>query len=199
MKGKMPAMIVLSALLMVCAAGAQQAPPSKTEPAKPKAKRVWTNEDVGTLRKPVDEFEDAKRKQAEEEAAKQKADATKPAQQTPGEKPAPKPEDFLPKTVEEAEKTLAAKQYEIEMQYEAIELVKKEQAQATTDESRAAFQKRIDTLTATLEEAIGEMRAVDARMKELKSKPPAPPKPAAPKSEAPKPETPNPPAALQQI
>lgn len=163
-------------LILGFAASAQQAPPTKSPPAKPKAKRVWTNDDVGTLRKPVDEYEDAKRKQADEEAAK-KAEAAKTAAETPGEKPAPKPEDFLPKTVEEGEKRVAAKQYEIEMQYEAIELVKKEQAEATTEESRAAFQKRIDTLTATLEEAIGELRATDARLKELKSKPPAPPKP----------------------
>lgn len=181
MKSMMQILISASALcVFVCAAGAQQAPPPKTEPAKPKAKKVWTNEDVIALRQPSFAYEEEKRKKAEEEAAK-KAEAAKPATQTPGEKPEPKPEDFLPKTVEDAEKLVMAKQQEIGFQYEAIDLVKKELAEATTDASRAAFQKRIDQLTATLEESVAEMKAIDGRLQELKAKPPAPPKPAPPK------------------
>lgn len=184
MKSMMKILISASALcFFVCAAGAQQAPPTKTEPAKPKAKRVWTNDDVTTLRQPSDVYEEEKRKKADEEAAKakEKAAAGSTAADAAKQKPESPEEAFLPKTVEEAEKLVAAKQYEIGQQYEAIDLVKKEQAQATTDASRAAFQKRIDELTANLEESVAEMKAVDARLKELKAKPPAPPKPAPPK------------------
>ena len=83
--------------------------------------------------------------------------------------------------MEEAEKQAAAKQYEIGQQNEAIDLVKQEMTQAKSDASRAAFQKRIDQLTATLEESIAELKAIDGRMQELKSKSPVPAKPAAPK------------------
>ena len=184
MKRMMQILISASALwLVVCAAGAQQAPPAKTEPAKPKAKRVWTNDDVTTLRQPADVYEEEKRKKAEEEAAKskEKAAAGGAAADAAKQKPESPEEDFLPKTVEDAEKLVAAKQYEIGQQYEAIDLVKKELAEATTDASRAAFQKRIDQLTATLEESVAEMKAVDGRLLELKAKPPASPKPPAPK------------------
>lgn len=171
-------------LLLTCATAAQQAPPAppaKTTPDKPKVKKVWTNDEVTTLRKPSDEYEEAKRKQAEEEAkAKQKEVADKTAPQSADEKQKNKPEDFLPKTVEDAEKMIAAKQYEISQQYEAIDLVKQEMANAKSDASRAAFQKRIDQLTATLEESVAEMKAVDARLKELKAKAPAPAKPPTP-------------------
>jgi hypothetical protein len=168
-------------LVLTCAAAAQQTPPPKTEPAKPKVKKVWTNDEVIDLRKPSDVYEQEKRMQAEEAAkAKQKAEADKAAPQTADDKQKDKPVDYLPKTVEDAEKLAAAKQYEIGQQYEAIDLVKQELAQAKTDESRAAFQKRIDQLTATLEESVAEMKAIDARLKELKAKAPAPPKPPTP-------------------
>jgi uncharacterized coiled-coil protein SlyX len=168
-------------LVLACAAGAQQAPAPKPEPPKPKAKKVWTNDDVSTLRRPVDDYEDAKRKLAEDAAAKQQAAAAKSASRSGAEKPADKPKDYLPKTVEEAEKRLAAKQYEIGQQYDAVDLVKKELAQAPNDASRAAFQKRIDTLNATLEESIAEMHQIDARLQELKANPPASPAAAADK------------------
>ncbi len=179
MKRMIQALVTVSALLLLtCAAGAQQAPPPKQEPAKPKVKKVWSNDDLDTLRRPADAFEDEKRKKAEDEAAqaKQKAAADKDAGAKKEEKP-----DYLPKTVEEAEKQLAGKRYEIGQQYEAIDLVKQEMAQAKTDESRAAFQKRIDQLMATLDEAVVEMKAIDVRLTELKSKPPAPAKPEPPK------------------
>ncbi|MCL4524740.1 MAG: hypothetical protein M1453_11930 [Acidobacteria bacterium] len=176
MKRMIQALVTVSALLlMTCAAGAQQAPPPKQEPAKPKVKKVWSNDDLDTLRRPADSYEEAKRKKAEEEAAQAKEKAAADKAAAAGEKKEEKP-DFLPKTVEEAEKQLGAKRYEIGQQYEAIDLVKLEMANAKTDESRAAFQKRIDQLTATLDEAIAEMKDIDKRLTELKSKPPAPAK-----------------------
>lgn len=177
----------LGLLILTCPAAAQQptqpppAAPAKPAPAKPKPKKVWTNDEVTTLRSPSDEYEEAKRKQAEEDAkAKQKADTDK-ATPVADDKKEDKPKDFLPKTVEDAEKLIAAKQYEIGQQYEAVDLVKAELAQATTDAARAAIQKKIDALNATLEEAVAEMKAIDGRLKELKAKAPEPAKPAPPK------------------
>ena len=70
MKRTMQLLISASALcIFACAAGAQQAPPPKTEPPKPKAKRVWTNDDVTSLRQPSDVYEEEKRLKAEEAAA----------------------------------------------------------------------------------------------------------------------------------
>jgi chromosome segregation ATPase len=173
MKGKMQFLIAASALCLAMAANAQQAPPSKTEPAKPKAKKVWTNDDVTTLRQPSDIYEEGKRKQADEAAAKASQKAA--TSQSPADKQKPKPKDYLPKTAEEAEKRVAAKQYEIGQQHESIDRAKQEQAEATSDEARAGFQKRIDALTAALDESIAEMHALDGRKQELKSNlPPAP-------------------------
>ncbi len=170
---KINLILAACALLMSCAVSAQQ-PPSQSESTKPKVKKVWTNEDIGNVRKPSDEYAD--KKAAEADKAKQaQAAAEKTAPAKPAEK---KPKDYLPTTIEEAEKRLAAKQYEIDQQHSAVDLVKQEQAQAATPEARAAFQKRIDTLSATLEESVAELHAIDARLQELKANPPAVAQPA---------------------
>jgi len=177
MKRTIQLLISASALcVFVCAAGAQQAPPPKTEPAKPKAKRVWTNDDVTTLRQPSDVYEEEKRQQAEEAAkAKEKAAAGGAAAQ----KPASREDKILPKTLEEAEKLVAGKLYEIEQENEYIERLRSEFAEATTDAARAAHQKRLDAAIALLEESNAELKKIDGRLQELRSNPPAPGQPAA--------------------
>ena len=178
MRRTMQVLLAASVLCLASAAAAQQTPPpSQAEPAKPKAKKVWTNEDMGSVRKPEDEYADQKAAEADkakQELAKAAADQKGPAK--PAEK---KPKDYLPKTAEEAQQRLAAKQYEIGQQYDAVDLVKKEQEQATSPEARAGFQKRIDILSATLEESIAELHAIDARLQELKANPPVPSQAAA--------------------
>ena len=181
MKRTIRFLISASALcIFACAVGAQQAPPPKTDPAKPKAKKVWTNDDVTTLRRPSDDYEEAKRKQAEEAAkaaqAKEKA--------APGEAAVPKPmsreERILPKTLEEAEKRVAGKAYEIGQEQEYIERLRSELAEATTDAARAAHQKRIDAALALLEESQAELKLIDTRLQEFRANPPAPAETAAP-------------------
>ncbi len=178
MKRTMQLLISASALcIFVCAAGAQQAPPPKTEPAKPKAKRVWTNDDVTTLRQPSDAYEEEKRQQAEDAAkAKEKAAAGGAAAQ----KPVSREDKILPKTLEEAEKRVAGKVYEIEQEQEYIDRLRSEFAEATTDAARAAHQKRLDAALALLEESQAELKKIDARLQEFRANPPAPAPPAAP-------------------
>jgi hypothetical protein len=179
MKRTMQLLISASALcIFACATGAQQAPPPKTEPAKPKAKRVWTNDDVTTLRQPSDVYEEEKRLKAEEAAAKAKE---KPAAEgTAAQKPMSREERILPKTVEEGEKLVAGKLYEIEQEQEYIDRLRSEFAEAKTDEARAAHQKRLDAAIALLEESQGELKQIDARLQEFRANPPAPAPTAAP-------------------
>jgi len=181
MKRTMQLLISASALcIFACAAGAQQAPPPKTEPAKPKAKRVWTNDDVTTLRQPSDVYEEEKRLIAEEAAAKAKE---KPAAGgAAAQKPMSREERILPKTLEEAEKRVAGKVYEIEQEQEYIERLRSEFAEATTDEARAAHQKRLDAAIALLEESNAELKKIDARLQEFRANPSA--QPAAPSDAA---------------
>jgi chromosome segregation ATPase len=171
MKRTMQLLISASALfILVCAAGAQQAPPPKTEPAKPKAKRVWTNDDVTTLRQPSDVYEEEKRQQAEEAAkAKEKAAAGGVA----APKPVSREDKILPKTLDEAEKRVAGKVYEIGQEQEYIERLRSEFAEAKTDEARAAHQKRLDAALALLEESQGELKKIDARLQEFRANPTA--------------------------
>jgi predicted translin family RNA/ssDNA-binding protein len=178
MKRTMQLLISALALcVLVCAAGAQQAPPPKTEPAKPKAKRVWTNDDVTNLRQPSDVYAEEKRQQAEDAAkAKEKAAAGGAAAQ----QPASREDKILPKTLEEAEKRVAGKLYEIEQEQEYIDRLRGESADATTDEARAAHQKRLDAALALLEESRAELKKIDARLQEFRANPPAPAPAAAP-------------------
>lgn len=177
MKRTMQLLISASALcLFACAAGAQQAPPPKTDPAKPKAKRVWTNDDVTTLRQPSDVYAEEKRLKAEEAAAKAKE---KPAAGgAAAQKPVSREDKILPKTLEEAEKRVAGKVYEIEQEQEYIERLRSEFAEATTDEARAAHQKRLDAALALLEESQSELKKIDARLQEFRANPPAPAAPS---------------------
>ena len=183
MKRTMQLLISASALcVLVCAAGAQQAPPPKTEPAKPKAKKVWTNDDVTTLRQPSDVYEEEKRMKAEEEAAKAKE---KPAAgDAAAQKPMSREERILPKTLEEAEKLVAGKLYEVEQEQEYIDRLRSEFAEATTDAARAAHQKRLDAALALLEESQAELKKIDARLQEFRANPPAPAAPADPSDPA---------------
>ena len=179
MKRTMQLLISASALcVLVCAAGAQQAPPPKTEPAKPKAKRVWTNDDVTTLRQPSDVYEEEKRQQAEA-AAKAKEKAAAGGASDAAQKPMSREERILPKTLEEAEKRVAGKLYEVGQEQEYIDRLRSEFAEATTDEARAAHQKRLDAAIALLEESNAELKKIDARLQEFRANPPAPAQPAA--------------------
>lgn len=178
--------IIVTALALgvaACAAGAQQAPPpAKAEPAKPKAKKVWSNEDVTSLRHPADVYEEKKRKQAEEEAAKAKQQSApgKAAPQSSGEKAASPADAYLPKTVEEAEKRIAEKREEIQFQTEYIERLRDAVANADSDLARAALQKKLDGFIALLNEANAELKTLEGRLQELKAKAEAPKPPGVP-------------------
>ncbi len=180
MKRTMQVLMSASALcFLVCAVGAQQAPPPKTEPDKPKAKKVWTNDDVTTLRRPSDDYEEEKRKQAEEAAKAAQAKEKAAPGEAAAQKPISREERILPKTLEEAEKRVAGKLYEIEQEQEYIERLRSELAEATTDAARAAHQKRIDAAIAVLEESRAELTKIDARLQEFRANPPAPAQPGA--------------------
>jgi hypothetical protein len=114
--------VILAAFAVPCAwTQSQQQPP--TPPAKEKdkapkrAKRVWTEDDIASVRKPWDEHAD---KKAAEAAAAAEAEAAKSAPAAegaaapaaPAEAPA-QPAAGEPKTIEEAQQLIAAKSTEI--------------------------------------------------------------------------------------
>ncbi len=165
------AAVVLS-LGLTCSAGAQQ-PPEKRPEAKPKAKRVWTNEDMGGLRGPADEYADKKAAEAEKQAQlQQKAEAGKTAPaKTAEQKPSQEPKDYLPKTVQEAEQRLPEKLAEIDDTEQLIARFRAELDQATTDVARQQLQKQIDQKTTNLGEAREELSAIRTRLEDLRANP----------------------------
>jgi hypothetical protein len=106
--------------------------PPKAAPAKPH--KVWTDDDVTTLRTPADQYADAKASQQEEAAAaaaaaKAKADAAKTPAAQPnlpnGVKPA---QNALanPKSTEEADKMIAWENRDVDAQAEYINKIQEQ-------------------------------------------------------------------------
>jgi hypothetical protein len=183
-RGKIFRMLWLAAFCLLAVPLAAQQPPPPAKQA-PKAKKVWTNDDLIELRRPVDRYEDAKDK-AEKIAKAQEVLEKDKAAQKPGAPAAPaaekekSPDDWLPKTVEECEKAIAAKKEEIENQKKRIENTQLILGSATTEGARESLQKRLDGEQAALKEAEEELEKLEAHLEKLNAAPPAPPKPDQP-------------------
>ncbi|MBI1750807.1 MAG: hypothetical protein HY234_05880 [Acidobacteria bacterium] len=170
-------------VFVLAPAGAQQPSQlSQAEKPKPAAKRVWSNDDLESVRKPWDEFADQKR--AADEAARVAAQAPAKAAPAPvAESKTAGTDAFLPKTVDEAENRIAEKREEIQFQMESIDRTREEYSKASSDQSREALKKKLGSMTTDLDEAIAELKALDRRLHELKAKtreqPPQPPAPSS--------------------
>ncbi|MBI3662571.1 MAG: hypothetical protein HY234_05910 [Acidobacteria bacterium] len=167
--------LALSLLLFSLQPAFAQTMASMEPKPKPKARKVWGNEDVTQLRKPWDEF--LEQKKAAEETAKARAQEAQKEQAARSRKQQLKddPQALWPKTAAEAGKRVAEKLAEIQELDERITRTRQEYFDALSEVEREALQKKINSLTADLEEAQAELRLLQARLAKLKSNPAAPP------------------------
>lgn len=138
----------------------QQPPQEEPQPAA-KAKKVWTNEDVISLRTPADIYQAEKEAQ---EAAAARA-AAKEAEEAKVRKEAD-PAIKLPATVEETTKLIKAKEDQIDDEQNALERLVKDLPN-TPEDQKAAMQKEVDRVAGDLPKVRSELKVLQTHLEKL--------------------------------
>ncbi len=174
--GSASALAALLALIVVPVVSAQQSQPPSPPPqqqSKPKTPakkaKVWTDDDLQVLRKPWDDYTDQKAQT--EQAADATANPPEKALPAKKEKPATRDEYIPPKTAEEAESRIAAKQREINYQFEAIAGIQQEYDNEPNEQIREGLKKKLDQMNTDLKEAQTHLKLLEGNQQDLKSKP----------------------------
>jgi hypothetical protein len=153
----------------------QQTSPSDAPAAK--QKKVWTEEDVISLRTPADNYQAEKEAKASADA---QAAAKETAIRTAVKSGTPPPLDFkLPATPEETEKRLKDTQEDIELETNVLAKLRKELTDGSAEE-QAQKKKEIDRLDVLLEASQRELIALQQHLKTLREKPQGENPPATP-------------------
>lgn len=148
------------------AAQQKASPDQKTKPATAKSAKVWTEDDIASVRTPADDFMDQARAQASEAAAAAKQPqraAAKPAQQA-GAPPALS----NPKNAEDADKMIAWEQKDVNAQQQFIDQLKQQLDAAPADQKerlQKQLQDHIDNLAVTQKELQAVQTQKDALQK----------------------------------
>jgi DNA repair exonuclease SbcCD ATPase subunit len=194
----------MAALLLAAGAPgvwAQQPPPAKSEPPPKKAKKVWTDDDVKSVRKPWDEHVE---KKAAEEAAK--AEAAKKAAEAKTEEEEGPPEVIDPKTgkpyvdpesPEYLEKRLKGWEEELAGTEERAERARREMIEFSNDPDRwemaktklETYEENIAFIKKTIEEHKQKLEALRKAGKPA-AKPEGAPAPGGPAKQPPPPPKP---------
>jgi hypothetical protein len=157
-----------AALGITAAAYAQSDPQKKTPPVKhakpaPKPHKVWTDDEVGSLRSPADAYLGAKYSQADGAADSKEAAAVKPKPHVAA------PALSNPKTVDDADKMIAWEKRDVDAQTEYVERLKNQIEEAPQEDKerlKKVLQERIQILADTR----GEMETLVQQKKELQKK-----------------------------
>jgi hypothetical protein len=168
-----------AALVLAPAARSQSSsqPAAPQQEQKPAAKphKVWTSDDLGTLRSPADVYLEAEQKQAEEQAAAaaQQAAASKQAAGTqPAKKKDNPPKLSNPKTAQAADDMIAWEERDIQSQTEFVAQLRQQLAQAPPEDKprlEKMIQERIQIIADTKQERDG----LAAQKKALEKKSPS--------------------------
>lgn len=149
----------------------QTTSPQKTKPATPKSPKVWTDDDIGSVRTPADDYLDQERAQAEQAAAANAA-AGKQAQEAAA-KPASRtdapPALSNPKSVESADKMIAWEQRDLDAQKETLNQLQK-QLQTAPDSAKPNLQDQIQKSMRLISETQKEKDALEAQKQDLQKK-----------------------------
>ncbi len=146
------------------------AQPAQKKPAT-KTRKVWTNEEVGSLRTPADDYLEVK--QAQDEAAAKQAAASQQPQQPVPAKSANAPHPPLlsnPKNLEDADKMIAWEQRDIDAQTEDLARLRKQLEEAPASD-KERVQKLVEQHTRILDETRKEQEGLKTRRKALEKKP----------------------------
>jgi hypothetical protein len=148
-----------------------QPAPQPTSPAA-KQKKVWTEEDVISLRTPADNYQ--VEKEAKEAAAKE---AALRAAANPPKQPTLDPK--LPATAEETEKRLKETQQYIQEETDALDKLHKDLLDTPT-EQQAQKQEEIDRVNRLLEASQRDLKALQEHLQTFQEKPQGEAPPVAP-------------------
>jgi len=160
---------ILAAALGLAAPAFAQSHSQKKTPAKrskpgPKPHKVWTNDEVGSLRSPADVYADTKYRQADETAAsRQQPAGVKPAQHVGS------PALSNPKTLDDADRMIAWEKRDVDAQTEYVERVKKQIEEAPA-EDKERLKKVLRERLQILADTRGEMETLVQQKKELQKK-----------------------------
>src|SRR5260370_32434108 len=173
----------LFSVILACAAAVGLGAPARaqsesgTTPAKqrkPAAKKhkVWTEDDLATVRKPADNYADRETAQTQAEAQPQGADATKQASASKPDKPPKIAPLAHANSVDDADKKIAWEERDIQGQEETIARLQEELGQASPDR-KEHLQQLIEQHKQILEDVRKELAGLQAQRKQLE-KPGAP-------------------------
>jgi len=157
-----------AALGLSAPAFAQSNPHKKTAPAKqakpaPKPHKVWTDDEIGSLRSPANSYMDANYNQAA---------GTPDSEQPAAAKPRPHaaaPALSNPKTVDDADKMIAWEKRDVDAQTEYVERLKK-QIEEAPQEDKERLKKVLRERIQILADTRGEMETLVGQKKELQKK-----------------------------
>jgi hypothetical protein len=148
------------------------ATPAKQDKPAPKPHKVWTEDEVGSLRTPADAYIDAKDKQAAQAAAaQQSATANEKAPPKKEQKGVPPPTLTNPKSLEDADKMIAWENRDVAAQQEFLEKVKQELDDAPADQ-KERLTKLLEERTKILADTREELKNLETKKKEIEK--PAP-------------------------
>jgi hypothetical protein len=160
-----------------------QSSPQPQDPSRPKPRKIWTNDDVISLRSPADIYQVEKEAQeaADVEEAAQKADLEKQVKQAGLTIKLPPTSDETQRSIQEKEERIKDLQERLDRLNHALPDAPEPQKTTT--------QKLIETFTGDLHKAQLELKVLQNHLKTLTKTPPgeSPPSPTTP----PSPENPN--------
>lgn len=146
----------------------QAATVQKSKPASAKTPKVWTEDDIASVRTPADDYMDQERAQAPEAPAA--ANQSQPATAKSGQQPTAPPALSNPKTAEDADKMIAWEQKDVNAQQQFINDLKQQVDAARPDQKdrlQKLLQQHINNLAVTQK----ELQAVQAQKEALEKKP----------------------------
>src|SRR6266849_4808899 len=185
MKMRMDNSLFLSAILASAAALGFSAPAfaqsdshKKTPPAKqtkpaPKPHKVWTDDEVGSLRSPADAYAEASERQnTQAGGAQEPGTANQTSTSKQAQKGVPPPILTNPKSFEDADKMIAWENRDIAAQEEFLDRLKQQIAEAPADQ-KERLAKLLAQRTQVLANTRNELKNLQTKKREL-AKPSAP-------------------------
>lgn len=155
-----------------------QAPASPSVPQqarpKPRPKKIWTNEDIVALRKPVDLFLIEKEKQADQERKTREAEEAAKRAAPQGGQPATtgQPAVQLPNTADGIDKRIAEVQEQLDALQQQLDDFEQQMANASEEERGLGNQKRGE-LMKQKEKLENEMQLLREKLEKLRPQNPS--------------------------
>jgi hypothetical protein len=142
-----------------------QPSPQPPDPSAPKPKKIWTNDEVITLRSPADTYLAEKEAQeaADAKAAEKKAELAKQIKEASLTM-------TLPSTPEETQRQIKAREERIGDMQAALDRLNKDLL-TTADDQKGATQKQIDQFTVNLQKAQLELKVLQDHLQRLTKTP----------------------------